>query len=140
MDEKKEYVKRIFLLAKMRGLVKTQGDFAKLLDVDRTTLSGAFNAKPLYLTDRFVRRVQRWAETNGIEDIQDGTAGSMPEPKAAPAQSPGFWVPEEFRKTMENMTETIKIQAQVIAGLQSRSVDAFLGLAPKNDSRADGIK
>ena len=130
MDDKKEYVKRIFLLAKMRGIVKTQGDFAKLLDVDRTTLSGSFNAKPLYLTDRFVRRVQRWAEANGIEDIQPGQQPA-PKEQTSPSQAAGFWVPEEFRKTMENMTETIRIQAQVIADLQTRTVESFLGTGKK---------
>lgn len=128
MDDKKEYVERVFLMAKMRGLVKTQGDFAKLLDVDRTTLSGAFHGKPINLTDRFVRRVRRWAEANGIEDAP---GGDQKQQQAEPAQGAGFLVPEEFRKTMENMTETIRIQAQIIAGLQPRSVDAFLGQSKK---------
>ena len=132
MNEKQEYVKRIFLLAKMRGIVKTQGDFAKLLDVDRTTLSGAFNAKPLYLTDRFVRRVQRWAEANGIEDIGGGDQPAKEDAPAEPAA--GFWVPEEFRRTMENMSETIRIQAQMLQQYQTGA--AFLGGAAATQKNA----
>ena len=73
-----------------------------------------------------MKKVRRFAVAHGLEEGEP-----QPAPKTSPAQAAGFWVPEEFRKTMENMTETIRIQAQVIADLQTRTVESFLGTGKK---------
>lgn len=126
MDNYQDYINRIYSLAVGARLVRTKGEFAAMLEVDRSGLSAAMNGNEKYQTKGLLKKVRRFAVAHGLEE-----GDPQPEPKAAPAQAPGFWVPEEFRKTMENMTETIKIQAQVIAGLQSRSVDALLGQSKK---------
>ena len=125
MNDKKDYISRVYLAAKMRGICTTQAEMAALLDVDRSTLSQAINGK---YTDRFFRRVERFAQERGLVDQPEG---EKPAVVAETGRPDGFWVPEEFRKTMENMTETIRIQAQVIADLQTRTVESFLGTGKK---------
>ena len=126
MEDPKDYINRIFFLAASAGIVKQKQEFAEALEVDRSGLSAAMNGNERYLTASLVKKVRRFAIAHGLEE-----GDPQPEPKAAPAQGAGFWVPEEFRKTMENMTETIRIQAQIIAGLQPRSVGALLGQSKK---------
>lgn len=94
--------------------------------MSRSGLSAALNGYEKNLTDSLVRKVRSFAIEHGLEET----------PAAAPAEN-GFWVPEAFRQTMENMSETIRIQAQLLAQYQGTGV-VGLGLhAPKN-FRADG--
>lgn len=67
MEEKQEYLKRIYSLSVARGLCGTQKEFATLLEIDPTTLSAAMNASPRALTDRLVKRLHKFAEQNGLE-------------------------------------------------------------------------
>lgn len=67
MEEKQEYLKRIYALSIARGLCGTQKEFATLLEIDPTTLSAAMNANPRALTDRLIARVRKLSESNGLE-------------------------------------------------------------------------
>ena len=51
----------------------------------------------------------------------------------------GVWLPEETRQIFENMSQTIRIQAELIAhytGTVSLEQQYLRGLAPKNDHRS----
>ena len=52
---------------RVRGIVKTQGDFARLLGVSQNSISGARNGDERYLTDSMVERVQ--ALVNSIPEV-----------------------------------------------------------------------
>lgn len=67
LDEKSAYVNRIFGLACSKGLCKTRVEFARLLDINPTTLSGAMNSRPEYLTDKIIGRVVMFAASNNLE-------------------------------------------------------------------------
>lgn len=43
---------------RVRGIVKTQGDFAQLLGVSQSSVSGARHGDDRYLTDSLIERVQ----------------------------------------------------------------------------------
>lgn len=70
MEEKKEYLQRIHALAAAKGLCRTQKEFAAILGIDPTNLSAAMNGNPRVLTDKFITRVQKFAEQNGLESDQ----------------------------------------------------------------------
>lgn len=127
MNDKKEYIRNVMLKAMAAGLCSKQFEFAQILGVSRSGLSAALNGDEKNLTDSLVRKVRSFAIEHGLEET----------PTAVPQSENGFWVPEAFRQTMENMSETIRIQAQLLAQYQGTGV-VGLGLhAPKN-FRADG--
>ena len=70
MEEKQEYLKRIYALAVAQGLCSTQREFAALLEVDHTTLSAAMNLSPRALTDRFIGKVRKFSEIHHLENPQ----------------------------------------------------------------------
>jgi hypothetical protein len=79
-----------------------------------------------YLTDNLVTKVRLFAKDNGLEITK---AAQMQQP-----QGPGVFIPEDTRAMFENMTETIRIQAQMLAQFQGAGI--FAGSAsvypPKN--------
>lgn len=82
LEEKLAYVNRIYGLACAKGLCKTRSDFARLLDINRTSLSNAMSTRPEYLTDRMVGKVKAFATANGLEgdmpeDVDRGTTVSI---------------------------------------------------------------
>ena len=111
METKKEYINRIFLTAKMRGICKTQGDFAGILEVNAGTLSKALQGDDRYLTDNLVRRVKLFEKEHGLEE------------DATPAKptAPDIVIPAATAALYNNMSETIRIQAEIIARLQGTS-------------------
>lgn len=68
IDEKIAYVTRIYGLACARGLCKTKTEFAKLLGVNPTTLSGALGSRPDNMTDKMVGRVIMFSTANKLEN------------------------------------------------------------------------
>lgn len=67
MEEKQEYLQRVYALAAAKGMCRTQKEFAGLLGIDPTNLSAAMNANPRALTDKLIARVRKFAEGNGLE-------------------------------------------------------------------------
>ena len=67
MEEKQEYLQRVYALAAAKGMCRTQKEFAGLLGIDHTNLSAAMNANPRALTDKLIARVRKFAEGNGLE-------------------------------------------------------------------------
>lgn len=119
---KKETLEKIFALARMKGLCKTQKEFAELVGVHPSTISLAMKGDPKYLTDKLVLAVERWAKIEGLE-------GPQPE---QPVQ-PDILIPAATAALYNNMSETIKIQAEIIARLQGGAARFPVdGYAPKN--------
>lgn len=127
MEEKINYLNRIFSLARAKGLCKTQGEFADLLGMNASTMSGAMKGNDKYLTDNFMRRVQTWARQMNLEEE------TRPQP-----QAPDIIIPAATATLYNNMSETIRIQAELIARLQGSIPAGYAGVyAPKN-YRTDG--
>lgn len=66
-EEKMAYVNRIFNLACAKGICKTKAEFARMLDINPTTLSGAMGSRPENLTDKLVGRVVMFSASNNLE-------------------------------------------------------------------------
>lgn len=138
MEDKKEYLNRIYHQAVIAGLCSNKKEFAEIMEVNKSGLSSAMNGNEKNLTDRLVRKVRKFAVAHGLEDGAGTKPAPAQEQPAAPTQGRGFYVPEEFRQTMENMSETIRIQAQLLA--QQMQGAAFMGGAiytPKNGYQTD---
>ena len=125
MSEKQDYIHKIFMLAKLRGLCRTQKEFAGLLGVDPAGVSMAMNGSDRYLTDSFVGKVRALAISEGLEE---GTA-PMPRPG-------GIYLPPETLDLFNNLSETIRLQAEM---LSQRSRTAQPVPSQKNEFR-DGWK
>ena len=67
----------IFEQARAAGLAKTQGDFAKILDINRSVLSAAMNGNETYLTDNLMRKVDKFYEDNFDSDGSRMTKGTL---------------------------------------------------------------
>lgn len=77
----KEFINQVFERARSAKLVKTQGDFADILEINRSSLSAAMNGNEKYLTDSLYKKVRKFQETNFSEDgniIQKGTLPVIP--------------------------------------------------------------
>lgn len=77
--DKKERINFIFEQARAAGFVKTQKDFAALLEINRAGLSAAMNGDEKNLTDNLMRKVEKFYEENF--DPSDGaklTKGTLP--------------------------------------------------------------
>lgn len=127
--EKQAYLKKIYGLGIAAGLIRKLADFADALEIDRSGLSSAMNGKERNLTDRLVRKAQKWAMANGLEDEN----GEIQPVQVKPAE-PDIVIPAATAAMYTNMTETIRIQAEIIARLQSVSTPAgYTAMyAPKN--------
>lgn len=123
---KLETLQKAFALARMKGLCKTQKEFASLVGVHPSTISLAMKGDEKYLTDRLALTVERWAKLEGLDE---GT--SKP---AEPAPQPDIIIPAATATLYNNMSETIRIQAELIARLQGSMVAGFAPAhtAPKN--------
>jgi hypothetical protein len=106
MDDKKEYLKSIYLKAREAGLCDTQQEFATLLETNRTTLSSAMNGNATYLTARHYNKVRRFAIENGL----DGEAPAKPEP---PKKQ--IVIPEETLELYTNLSETCRNLSAILA-------------------------
>ena len=133
---RRDYINRVYYAARVKNMCSSQKEFAGLVKVSAPTLSQALNGNPVYLTENLEIKVRYFAQQNGLEaEVQEGI--SKDEAKKEPVQGPGVFIPEETRAMFDNMAETIRIQAQMLAQFQG---GAFLGAgayAPKN-FRTDG--
>lgn len=119
-QEKQDYLRRIFQAALGAGLCRTLKEWAGLLEIDKSGISSALNGNEKYLTDSLVRKVRRWAEQNGLE----GDAPQKP-------KEPDIVIPAATAKMYENLTETIRLQAEMLSRMQTGTFVPG-GYAPKN--------
>ena len=75
METKRDYLNRIFRTASLRGMCKSQREFASLLGVNEKAFSSALNGNEKYLTDNLVTKVRIFAKENGL----DGPVANEPE-------------------------------------------------------------
>ena len=75
METKREYLNRIFRTASLRGMCKSQREFATLLGVNEKAFSSALNGNERYLTDNLVTKVRIFAKENEL----DGPVVNEPE-------------------------------------------------------------
>lgn len=76
-EQKTAYVNKVFSLACAKGLCKSRSDFARLLDINPTSLSAAIGTRPEYLTDKMMGRVTAFSTANGLESDAETEAGSV---------------------------------------------------------------
>ena len=110
LDEKSAYVNRIFGLACSKGLCKTRVEFARLLDINPTTLSGAMNSRPEYLTDKIIGRVVMFAASNNLEGDapEEGPSTVLVIPYGARGGTIGDFVDGVHDYDCEKITSPIK--------------------------------
>ena len=124
MDNYQDYINRIYFLAVGARLVHTKGEFAALLEVDRSGLSAAMNGNEKYQTKGLMKKVQRFAVANGLEEGEPQTAT-----RAKVAE-------EDWKQQLiESQQRTIESQQRTIEALTQMQVGtAYMGgvFAPKN--------
>lgn len=118
-EEKLNYVQKIFQAGLGAGVFRTVKQWAELLEVDKSGLSSALNGSERNLTDSLVRKIERWAKDYLPEADNSKTRFVLTNPKEQ-VSARGIFLPEETRAMYENMSETIKIQAQIIAQMQGQ--------------------
>lgn len=131
MESQKDYVNRIFYLARVRGICKTQGEFSQLLNANAGSISKALQGDPKYLTKNLVKKIRAWAVAQGLEEDE-----SLLPPKP---KRPDIVIPAETADLYNNMSETIRIQAELIARLQGVGTHGLgvFGVAEKNAANLD---
>lgn len=75
---KQERLTFIFEQARAAGFAKTQGDFAKILDINRSVLSAAMNGNETYLTDKLMGKAEKFFGENFTEDGCMNVKGTLP--------------------------------------------------------------
>ena len=115
IEEKKEYINRIFNLACAKGVCRTRQDFAALLEIHYTTISSAMSGNGRFLTDSLIYKVQKLSRRYQLD-------GEEADPQFPPT-SGGVWLPAETAQLYNNMSETIRIQAEMLA-IYQRTIPA----------------
>lgn len=67
LEEKTAYVKKVYGLAVAKGMCRTMTEFARLVEVNPSSLSAALNTRPEYLTDKLIGRVVMFSTANKLE-------------------------------------------------------------------------
>ena len=71
MENRTDYLKRIYNLAVLHGLCVTKKEFAALLEVNDKGLSSAMNGNEKNLTESLVKKVQLFASANGLDKTDE---------------------------------------------------------------------
>ena len=106
-EEKKTYIQRIYNLASAEGLCRTKTEFASLLEINYTSLSSAMSGNERFLTDSLIGKVQKFSRRHQLD--------GEPADPSLPPTSGGIWLPAETAQLYNNMSETIRIQAEMLA-------------------------
>ena len=134
MESKKDYVNRIYRLALFAGVVANKKEFAELLEINRSGLSAALNGNERNLTDRFVRKVQKFAEAHNLE----GDAPFVPETEQ-PKKSKTIEIPEETLELYTSLAKSVdRLSAMVERMMPGASVygtGVFGGVSSQTDHR-----
>jgi len=100
MDNKTDYILRIYNIAALRGLCKTKKEFAALLGVNDKGLSSAMNGSERNLTESLLAKVERFAKDNSLDD---------PEPTEMDVEETVLVIPYEARGgTIGDFVEGVK--------------------------------
>lgn len=117
MEDKKEYVNRIYRLALGAGLCDNKKAFADLLGMSRGAVSSAMNGSETALTDKFMQRVKMFARTSGLEEGAQvhTTAPVQPEQGDDWKQR----LIESQQRTIESQQRTIEVLTQIQSGVSA---------------------
>ena len=109
-EEKIAYVKRIYGLSVSKGLCKSMGEFAKLIDVSPSTLSAGLNTRPENLSDKLIGRVVMLSASNNLEGDapEDGPSTVLVIPYGARGGTIGDFVDGVREYDCEKITSPIK--------------------------------
>ena len=140
LDDRKRFVAYVYHLSRMQGIVKNQKDFAEKISVSPATLSLALNGDTRYLTSSLEIKVRYFVNEAGLGDLVDREEKTQQDAELRASQAPGIFIPEETRAMFENMTETIRIQAQMLARLQGGAVLGGAYPASPKNFRTDTLK
>ena len=93
MEEKTDYLKRVYNTAALRGLCNTKKEFAQLLGVSDKALSSAMNGSETYLTKSLLKKVELFVSANGLEaEPEDGDTSVLVIPYEARGGTIGDFV------------------------------------------------
>ena len=115
METKKDYINRLLNEARMRGLCKTQKDFAALVGMDQSTISNALKGNEKYLTDSIIRRLESW-------ERQVLGASTTPQPE----KKPDIVIPAATAELYTAMAKSIDRLTALVERLQP-GASAFQG-------------
>ena len=115
METKKDYINRLLNEARMRGLCKTQKDFAALVGMDQSTISNALKGNEKYLTDSIIRRLESWER-----QVLGASTTPQPEPK------PDIVIPAATAELYTAMAKSIDRLTALVERLQPGAT-AFQG-------------
>ena len=119
MENGKDYLEKVYNLAVLRGFCRTRKEFAALLGINDKGLSAAMNGKEKNLTPSLLRKVEAWSRDHELEQ------------KTSEPKEPDIVIPAATAKMYENLTETIRLQAEMLSRMQAGTFVAG-GYAPKN--------
>lgn len=126
MSTKVEFIKKVYNLACLRGMCRTQKEFAALLGINDKGLSSAMNGSEKHLTASLMKKVENFAALNRleVEAVQN-----QPEVKAQPS---GIYIPQETLDLYTNLSETCRNLSAIVArlGIQAPAQPGWT--APKN--------
>lgn len=131
METKKDYVNRIYRLAVYAGVVTNKKEFADLLEINRSGLSAALNGNEKHLTDRFVRKVQKFAEAHHLEG--DVPFQAQPE---EPKKSRTIEIPEETLELYTSLAKSVDRLSAMVERMMPGS-SAFGGVFGGVSSQTD---
>lgn len=117
METKKDYINRLLNEARMRGLCKTQKEFAALVGMDQSTISNALKGNEKYLTDSIIRRLKSWER-----QVLNPAAKAQPQPE----QKPDIIIPAATAELYTAMAKSIDRLTALVERLQPGAT-AFQG-------------
>lgn len=123
--EKKDYLLRLYYAASSAGLCSTKTEFAKLLDVNRATISAAFAGNEDYLTDKFFNKLRLFAKAYDLE----ASLENIPQP-AKPSAAPEV---DELLATIASQQRTIERLTQILAAQTGTAIGAPIAAAAQKN-------
>ena len=108
-EEKVAYIYKVYGLACAKGLCKNRTEFARLLDINPSSLSAGLNTRPEYLTEKLMERVAMFATENGLDSAQE----VAPQPEAK-----GVFIPAETMDLYTNLSESVRILSETVSRMQ----------------------
>ena len=109
MEEKTDYLKRVYNMAALRGLCNTKKEFAQLLGVSDKALSSAMNGSETYLTKSLLKKVELFVSANGLEaEPEDGDTSVLVIPYEARGGTIGDFVQGVHEYDCEKIVSPIR--------------------------------
>lgn len=126
MEDKKDYINRVYRLALGAGLCNNKSEFADLLGMNRAGVNSAMNGNEKNLTDKLVQRVRMFAQTHGLEEKKET------QPAPAQPRGEGVFIPPETLELYNNLSETCRNLSALLARAQGGVPSYTPTYAPKN--------